>query len=424
MADTQLHSGDDYFERAYLAPDESEARSESELAAARALATYRDARQAGRAVSVDDLVRAAPFAANQIKAAIEAYDFINDAGSQPPSFVARSGYSPDTFPRIPGYEVLRVIGQGGMGVVYAAVQQSLQRPVAIKILAPHLESHTEVISRFVREIHLMTRLTHPNIVDIYDAGVTDGRHYYVMEYIDGLSLERIIRKHRVRPQTAVAILKQMVAGLKAAHRQGILHRDLKPGNILLDRNAVVRIADFGLAAIAPHARDSSDSSTTRAGRRLGTAGYMSPEQLEDVTACDERSDIYSVGVIFYQMLTGQLPTESFAPASELVPGLTRQADRLIELCLKADPTERFQSTELLLESTGKLERRMQRTRAKQERLLRGERDPEAEVDESEEPLATVNETVGDADLMRVIQAWTRLPAPLKAAIMAIVQSAE
>src|SRR5262245_40657945 len=123
MAETKLHSGDEHFERAYLAPDESEARSESELAAARALATYREARQAGRPISVDDLVRAAPFAANQIKAAIEAFDFINDAGSQTPPFATRSGFSPDTFPRIPGYEVLRVIGQGGMGVVYAAVQQ-------------------------------------------------------------------------------------------------------------------------------------------------------------------------------------------------------------------------------------------------------------------------------------------------------------
>src|SRR5262249_4714085 len=159
-------------------------------------------------------------------------------------------------------------------------------------------------------IHLMTRLTHPNIVDIYDAGTTDGRHYYVMEYIDGLSLERILRKHRVRPQTAVAILKQIVAGLKAAHKQGILHRDLKPGNILLDRNAVVRIADFGLAAMSPGGtwpRSPSitgDSAATRAGRRLGTVGYMSPEQLEDAAACDARSDLYSVGVIFHQMLTG------------------------------------------------------------------------------------------------------------------------
>jgi len=420
MAEDPLPPNDAAFESAYLEPGEAEAQSPAELAAVRALATYREARQEGRPVSVEGLIRGAPFAAMQIRAAIEAFDFIADAGSQTPASAAhRAAFAPHTFPRIAGYEVLRVIGQGGMGVVYAAVQQSLQRPVAIKILAPHLESQTDVIGRFVREIHLLTRLTHPNIVDIIDAGVTDdGRHYYVMEYVDGLSLERIIRKHRVRPHTAVAILKQIVAGLKAAHKQGILHRDLKPGNILLDRNAVVRIADFGLAAIAVEHRDDNEP-MTRTDGRLGTVGYMSPEQINNASDCDERSDIYAVGVIFYQMLTGQLPHGSFKPASELVPGLTSAADLLIEKCIRTDPSERYQTAEHLLESVGKLERRITRTRRKLHRLLRHTKLSDVVEDE-----AASQDTMDDPDLGLVIASWSRLPEALKIAILAIVRSSD
>ncbi len=419
MPDPNFEHDDDAFEKAYLETDEAEPQSPAELAAVRALAAYREARQAGRAVSIEELTRTAPHAANEIRAAIEAFDFINDAGSRATGTTVRTNFAPETFPRIAGYEILRVIGQGGMGVVYAAVQQSLQRPVAIKILAPHLESQTDVIARFVREIHLLTRLTHPNIVDIIDAGVTDlGRHYYVMEYIDGLSLERIVRKHRVRSHTAVAILKQIVAGLKAAHKQGILHRDLKPGNILLDRNAVVRIADFGLAAVAVNHRE-DDEPMTRTDGHLGTVGYMSPEQMSNASECDERSDIYAVGVIFYQMLTGQLPHGSFKPASELAPGLTSAADRLIEKCIRNDPDERYQTADQLLESVGKLERRITRTRRKLHRLLRH---PELSGLEAEDVESA--EVMDDPDLGLVIASWSRLPEALKIAILAIVRSSE
>lgn len=420
MVEPHFSPDDPTFEKAYLEGADAGPQSAAELAAVRALSAYRNARQEGRSISIDELVRSAPHAASEIRAAIEAFDFIADAGSHAPAgAVHRASFAPETFPRIAGYEILRVIGQGGMGVVYAAVQQSLQRPVAIKILAPHLESQTDVIARFVREIHLLTRLTHPNIVDIIDAGVTDdGRHYYVMEYIDGLSLERIIRKHRVRPHTAVAILKQIVAGLKAAHKQGILHRDLKPGNILLDRNAVVRIADFGLAAVAVAHREDSEPMTRTEGR-LGTVGYMSPEQINAADQCDERSDIYAVGVIFYQMLTGQLPHGVFKPASELVPGLTSAADRLIEKCIRTDPDERYQSADQLLESVGKLERRITRTRRKLHRLLRHAKSLEADEDRIEP-----SDAMDDPDLGLVISAWSRLPEALKIAILAIVRSGD
>ncbi|MFO0972252.1 MAG: serine/threonine-protein kinase, partial [Phycisphaerae bacterium] len=354
------------FERVYLAPDEGEERSETELAAARALSAYRAAQQAGEPVSAESFIAAAPHAAEAIRQAIEAYEFINQAGTQPGG--AAGPTAPERFPELPGYQILRVVGQGGMGVVYGAMQESLQRAVAIKVLSPRLERQPDVIARFQREIQLLTRLTHPNIVDIIDAGVIDGRHYYVMEYVAGLSLERILRKHRVRPRTAVSILKQIVTGLVAAHRQGILHRDLKPGNILLDRYAVVRIADFGLAAIV--AERGGPDSNTRTDAPLGTLGYMSPEQLADAASCTERSDLYSVGVIFYQMLTGQLPAGRFAPASTLVPGLTRAADKLIERCLASDPAERYPSAEALLRSVGRLERRIDRTRKRMLELMR------------------------------------------------------
>lgn len=415
MSDTEHAGTDSAFERAYLAA-EDEARTPAELAAVAALEKYRQAREAGESIDVDELIRAAPAAAREIRAAIEAYDFISEAGSQ--VGLRRAAWSPESFPTIPGYEVLRVLGQGGMGVVYEAVQQSLQRPVAIKVLAPHLERQADVIARFNREIQLMTRLTHPNIVDIIDAGVIDGRHYYVMEYVAGLSLERILRKHRVRPHTAVAILKQIVTGLMAAHKQGILHRDLKPGNILLDRNAVVRIADFGLAGVAPERRE-SEGAVTQAVGRLGTIGYMSPEQLRDPTQCDARSDLYSVGVIFYQMLTGQLPQGKFPPATSLVPGLTSAADQLIDKCLRTDPDERYASAELLLHTVGKLERRITRTRRKLLRMARERRDDGVSIE-----LQTAAAADMASDLATVIDAWPRLPEALRAGIIAIVRSAE
>ncbi len=413
---TTASDPDDAFERVYLAPLDEEPRSAAELAAARALAAYREAQRTGQPMSIDEVVRLAPHASDQIRQVIEAYEFISQAGAQPP--VTRTA-APESFPRIPGYQVLRVIGRGGMGVVYGAVQESLQRPVAIKVLAPHLERHPDVISRFQHEIQVLVRLTHPNIVDIIDAGTIDDRHYYVMEYVSGLSLERIVRKHRVRPQTAVVILRQIVTGLAAAHRLGVLHRDLKPGNILLDRLAVVRIADFGLAALSATARDAAED-PPRAGEPLGTVGYMSPEQRADPSRCDERSDLYSVGVIHYQMLTGRLPHEDSVPASTLVPGLTRAADRLIQRCLQPNPADRYPSAEALLRSIGRLERRLERTRRRRREMERG---GASRSHDSARPSTPAGPRSDDPDLARVIEAWDALPPALRASILEMIDEA-
>lgn len=398
------------FERVYLA-HEDEPRSANDEAAARALSRYRESLLAGEPVPVEVLMAEAPQAAAEIRAAVEAYHFIHDAASRPSP--PRASTAPEYFPHIPGYQILRVLGEGGMGVVYAALQTSLQRPVAIKLLSPRLEREKDVIARFTREIQLLTRLTHPNIVDIIDAGVADGRHYYVMEYVDGLSLERVLRKHRVRLGTALVILRQIVTGLSAAHKQGIYHRDLKPGNILLDRNAVVRIADFGLAAEVP-AHDTPDDANTRTHGRLGTAGYMSPEQIENPSRCDARSDLFAVGVIFYQMLTGRLPHGVYKPVAELVPRTTRAVDRLIARCLQPDPDDRYQTCEALLRSIGRLERRIERTRRRRAQIERARSEGGYTIpDETED---------ADHDLVEVIRAWPTLPVSLQAAILAIVRS--
>lgn len=424
MAASDSPISHEFDERLYLVDEDTVPRDPVEVAASRALAVYRESVGQGRPTSVEALIESAPYAAAQIRQAIAAFDLMNEATRHtdlpPPPAEAT------VWPRVPGYQIVRVLGEGGMGIVYAAVQESLQRPVAIKFLSPRLETDQDVISRFTREIQLLTRLTHPNVVDILDAGMVEGRHYYVMEYVNGLSLERILRKHRVRQHTAAVILKQIVTGLAAAHKQGILHRDLKPANILLDRNAVVRIVDFGLAAVQPEFRE-TNSASTQAGGRLGTMGYMSPEQLRDPRECTVRSDIYAVGVIFYQMLTGQLPQGSFPPASQLVPGTTSAVDRLIDRCLRTDPAERYPSCDSLLRSIGRLERRIDRTQRKLLRLHEQARQRRS-IDDVLESMASGSPAeddlgpLSDPDLQLVIDAWAELPAALRSGIVAIVRN--
>lgn len=366
-------------------------------AAAAALSRYREAAAQGCPPPVEDLVRDAPHAEAEIRRAIGAYDAVRAvvaASTAPPAAAAEIALPPT----IPGYRLTGLLGEGGMGVVYAAIQESLNRPVAVKLLSPRVERNAALIARFVREIEMLTRLTHPNIVQIFDAGVAAGRHYYVMQHVDGLSLARILPAHRVRPHTAVAILRQLVAGLAAAHKQGILHRDLKPANILLDRAGIVRIADFGLASIL------SPDPAAQAGARevhVGTLGYASPEQLRDPQLCTTRSDIYSVGVLFYQMLTGHMPTDAYHPASELIPGCTSAVDMLIRRCIATEPERRYSSATSLLRTIQKLERRIRRTHKRQREFNRQTANhaaPEAVADL--EPI--------DPDLERLIACWPSL----------------
>jgi serine/threonine protein kinase len=243
----------------------------------------------------------------------------------------------DSFPQL---EVLELIGQGGMGAVYRARQPTLDRTVALKILAPHLVQDPAFAERFSREARTLARLSHPHIVSIHDFGEADGLYYLVMEYVDGATLREVMRAGRLSAADALGLVPQLCDALQFAHETGIVHRDIKPENILLDHAGNVKIADFGLAKlIAPDRVDGV--SLTISGAVLGTPVYMAPEQIEHPLDVDHRADIYAVGVVFYEMLTGELPLGRFVPPSRKVEVDVR-VDEVVLKALEKEPRLRYQ----------------------------------------------------------------------------------
>ncbi|HWX21436.1 MAG TPA: protein kinase [Candidatus Binatia bacterium] len=214
----------------------------------------------------------------------------------------------------PQLEILGLIGQGGMGFVFKARQPKLERFVALKILPASLAADPAFAERFTREGRMLARLNHPNIVAIHDFGQANGFFYLLMEFVDGVNLRQAMKVGRFTPAQALSVVPKICEALQFAHNEGILHRDIKPENILLDTKGRVKIADFGIAKLLgePH----SDASLTASGATLGTPHYMAPEQLEHPQDVDQRADIYSLGVVLYEMLTGELPIGRFAPPSE------------------------------------------------------------------------------------------------------------
>jgi predicted Ser/Thr protein kinase len=225
-----------------------------------------------------------------------------------------------------------------MGVVYKARQKELDRSVALKILSPAAEG-PDFAERFTREARALAKLSHPGIVAIYDFGQTDGIYWVTMEYVDGVNLRQLIRDKRLSPREAVAIVPQLCEALQCAHDEGIVHRDIKPENILLDRKGRVKIADFGLAKILGH--QPADLALTGAGDKVGTPHYMAPEQIESSQEVDNRADIYSLGVVFYEMLTGELPLGRFSPPSRKVQ-IDVRLDEVVLRALEKEPEMRFQ----------------------------------------------------------------------------------
>jgi eukaryotic-like serine/threonine-protein kinase len=258
------------------------------------------------------------------------------------------------------YRVLRKIGEGGMGSVYAAVQPVIGKRVAIKVLAPHIAANPELVRRFVDEARAVNKIGHPNIVDIFSFGwLKDQRHYFAMEFLDGVSLADRIKHGPFQADEARRLLRQICQALEAAHRQGIVHRDLKPDNIWIVQpqhgESYAKLLDFGIAKLMG---DSDAGHRTQTGIVMGTPAYMSPEQCRGVNV-EKGTDIYAIGMILYEIYAGKLPFQgSFAelithhlvtvpdPPSRHRP-VPRGLDVLILRCLDKDPAARPQSADEL-----------------------------------------------------------------------------
>lgn len=241
------------------------------------------------------------------------------------------------FPRL---ELVGLIGQGGMGFVYQARQPDLDRTVALKILAPELSGDPAFAERFAREARTLGKLNHPNIVTVFEHGESGGLFYLIMEYVDGVNLRQAMRAGRFNPEQALAIVPGICDALQAAHAQGVWHRDIKPENILLDRDGKVKIADFGIARIVGDPQQ--DFTLTMTGNALGSAAYMAPEQHEKPHDVDHRADIYSLGVVIYEMLTGELPLGRF-PAPSSKAAVDARIDEIVLKTLEKEREMRQQS---------------------------------------------------------------------------------
>jgi len=246
----------------------------------------------------------------------------------------------DLAKQLPQLDIGELIGQGGMGFVYKARQRHLDRDVALKILHSELQQDPAFAKRFEREAQALAKLNHPNIVTVFDSGHTEaGDYYFVMEYVDGVNLRDVLQGGLLEPEKALAVVPQVCEALQYAHEQGIVHRDIKPENILMDSRGHVKIADFGLAKLLDPS--SQNENITHVGQRMGTAHYMAPEQVQDATDVDHRADIYSLGVVFYEMLTGELPIGRFSPPSQTVK-LDGRLDKVVLKALESRPEQRYQ----------------------------------------------------------------------------------
>ena len=239
----------------------------------------------------------------------------------------------------PQLEILALIGKGGMGAVYRARQPALDRIVALKILPPQAATGPGFVERFNREARALAKLNHPNIVAVYEFGQAGGLSYFIMEYVDGANLRELERTRKLSPREALQIVPQICEALQFAHDEGVVHRDIKPENILLDKKGRVKIADFGIAKILSGPSEVDLTGTQGA---IGTPHYMAPEQMEKPTAVDHRADIFSLGVVFYEMLTGELPLGKFAPPSARKVEVDVRLDDVVLRALEKDPELRYQ----------------------------------------------------------------------------------
>lgn len=240
----------------------------------------------------------------------------------------------------PQFEILAPIGRGGMGAVYRARQPHLDRQVALKVLDPALAEDPAFAERFAKEARALARLNHRHIVSLHDFGHHDGNYFLVMEYVEGQNLRELIRSKVLQPEQALEIVSQICAGLRYAHSEGVVHRDIKPENILVDRHGQVKIADFGLAKLSDE-RGAPVGALTRASQVMGTPHYMAPEQMRGPLGVDHRADIYSLGVVLYELLTSELPLGRFERPSERVQVDVR-LDEVVMRAMEREPERRYQ----------------------------------------------------------------------------------
>lgn len=261
------------------------------------------------------------------------------------------------------FEIEAPIGQGSMGAVYRARQVTLDRMVALKILSADLATDPEFAERFLREGKTLARLHHPHIVKVYESGERSGFFYLVMELVDGPNLRGLIQGQPFQTGEVLSLISQLGEALQYAHDQGVVHRDIKPENILVDELGQVKVADFGLAKLS---QTKELVSITGTGRVMGTPHYMAPEQIERPDTVDHRADIYALGVVTYELLTGELPLGRFPLPSENHK-VSKRFDAIVLKALQKSPDQRYDEVEELLEDLDRVSENEKRTKTRRSR---------------------------------------------------------
>jgi serine/threonine protein kinase len=250
-------------------------------------------------------------------------------------------------PVVPGYQLIELLGRGGMGEVWRALQVSLNRPVAVKILPSKFAQDREFVARFEKEATALASLNHPNVVQIIDRGQAGTHYYFAMELVPGVNLRELLNGRRPPLNDALRIMVQVARAIDYAHEQKVVHRDLKPENVLVDARGHVKIADFGLAGMKDSERNIALTATAVA---MGTVNYMAPEQRRDAKHVDHRADLYSLGVLLYEVLTGELPLGRFKLPSEKVEGLPVAIDELVSKLLETEPADRPDRAQVIVDA--------------------------------------------------------------------------
>jgi hypothetical protein len=285
-----------------------------------------------------------------------------------PSLASPHDWKPPTVEQLqtalPQYEVTAFVGRGGMGAVYKGKQRSLNRLVAIKVLPPDIDDgDMQFAERFKHEAQAMARLSHPNIAAVFDAGETaDGLLYFVMEFIEGTDVAQLIASEgQVDPQCAVKITSAVCDALAFAHEEGVIHRDIKPSNVMIDRKGRVKVADFGLAQTTMQGVEQ----LTRTSLAFNTPDFTAPEALAAGDKVDQRVDLYAVGVMLYQMLTGQIPRGRFECPSVLMPNVDKGFDAIVDKAMQVNREKRYTTAR---EIKTDVERVMDRSMRKRSRV--------------------------------------------------------